>query len=931
MRFRNSIAAKLAFTVVFTVCMTMVMMSGFSVWQETQRYSTVKKNELEATARVFASSVSNALRDGDLQQTLNSLRAIAHLPHIQHVEVIDGNGRRFANLGSGVVLKSRMQQNAEASLFDLLTGKPLLVDVPIVNSGDPIGKLRLLASTSDLKETVLSGLISSLLIALLAASVGLIFALRLQSSIISPLRRLKDAMLEVRETRTFDRKVEISARDETGQLVESFNHMLSNIRERDAALEKHRETLEDTVRQRTADLLIARDEANAANTAKSEFLATMSHEIRTPMNGMLVMAELLADGELPPRYQRYADVVVKSGKSLLTIINDILDLAKIESGRFEVEAIPTRPSDIAEDVLGLFYERAVSKDVDLSAALAPDLPDSMSSDPTRLNQILSNLVNNALKFTESGSVQITVEKVTVNDSASSPMMRFAVHDTGIGIAEDKLDQVFESFTQADQSTTRQFGGTGLGLPICKKLVEAMGGEIGVLSTVGEGSEFYFTVPIVNSEARKPRPEYSVFSGQRVAVFGEPAPSRTVLELALCQVGARVEAIEPNEPLAGVFHSVFAPASVIEKLEPDTPVINRVVIAGLGDVEVDNLIASGRANDMLLRPFSTRSCGELIENLSSHGPRGDSLISGSQGKADVETVSFSGARVLVVDDSQINREVAREALNRLGVEPEMAENGLEAVERVASEPFDLVLMDGSMPVMDGFTAARTIRENEKAGQSTGSQVAPTPIVALTAHATGDAAHQWKSSGMDGCIVKPFSLSDIEAVLETYCSTAKTSSDFGPSDLQNSDPTLQKGFRPTADSVFDQAAIDNLKAIAGDGFSTMITRLWTIYVDSAPQVLSDLGAAVNAGNRQEILSKAHALKSMSNNVSAVSHAALCQRMEDGAPDADLGALNALFAEIETGFRAVLREIEASVGEGRSGQTTAPVQAVPLGKAS
>ena len=389
-------------------------------------------------------------------------------------------------------------------------------------------------------------MISAGIAALLAALVGIAVALRMQRRITGPIQNLTRAMAEVRESHDFSTQVERKSDDETGIMVDAFNDMLAQIRLRDDHLAQHRANLETTVDERTRDLRVAKEAAESANVAKSEFLATMSHEIRTPMNGMLVMAELISGSELAPRQQRYAEVIVKSGQSLLSIINDILDFSKIEAGSLELERIPVDPGAVIDDVLNLFWERAASNGLDLAGYVSSDVPALIEADPVRLNQVLSNLVNNALKFTETGHVCVIARKSPVQAVDGDGLtIEFAVQDTGIGIPQDKISGLFSAFTQADQSTTRKYGGTGLGLAICKKLVRAMGGEIGATSKEGEGSIFSFSVATRSLEDGA-APDHTGAGGlSRAVVALDGSITPKVIGNYLRTHGVAVETVAPD--------------------------------------------------------------------------------------------------------------------------------------------------------------------------------------------------------------------------------------------------------------------------------------------------------------------------------------------------------------------------------------------------
>jgi len=508
----------------------------------------------------------------------------------------------LGDFGTAVRLDGDLNlDDPEASAFRLLTSRTVQVSAAVVDAGEVVGRLTLVSDTSDLFARLRDVLLTALAGAVLAALIGLLISIRLQRSITGPLVSLTRTMTEIQRSHDYGATVDVTSDDEIGVLAASFNGMIGEIHERDDRLAEHREHLEEQVEERTRDLSEAKEAAEAANVAKSEFLATMSHEIRTPMNGMLVMAELLAAADLPDRQRRYAEVIARSGQSLLAIINDILDFAKVESGKLELERIAVRPAEVVDTVVTLFGERAQSKGLDLAASVAPDLPVEMLGDPVRLTQVISNLVNNALKFTERGHVLIRVE------TAPGPTrrLRIGVRDTGIGIPADKVGSIFSAFSQADQSTTRRFGGTGLGLSICKRLVEAMGGEIGVTSVLGEGSEFFALLP-VEAAVERAAPAISRREGPALGVVISAAgeATRSVLVDGLGAAGLACALADPEKPSpAGPCDWVVDAADLVRLGRRPSQARRVVAIAAMGDQAGNQAIERGLADALLRRPVA----------------------------------------------------------------------------------------------------------------------------------------------------------------------------------------------------------------------------------------------------------------------------------------------------------------------------------------
>src|SRR5262252_2838086 len=397
---RRSLVRKLVLLVAAAVSSGMVVAALLAVGQEVERYADARRQLMQATAETFAAAVARPVAELKQQETLEAIRAIGRVPGLQFVQVRTADGRVLAALGGTSRLTSDASLNGDEtpSIFDLLRSGTVLVTVPVIDGGREVGRINLISDTADLWPRLLSTLWSTLLASAAALALGLVIAWRFQRAITHPLRRLLRAMEEVRRDHRYDVQVAGATDQEIGALVDGFNAMLSDIRDRDQRLTAYRETLEQKVVDRTRELAGARDAAEKANLAKSDFLATMSHEIRTPMNGIMVMAELLANAEIPSRLHRYAEVIATSGRSLLAIINDILDFSKIEAGKLELEDGRVEVDELVANVTTLFAERAAMQEIDLAAVIEPDVPRTFAGDPVRLGQVVGNLVNNALKF-----------------------------------------------------------------------------------------------------------------------------------------------------------------------------------------------------------------------------------------------------------------------------------------------------------------------------------------------------------------------------------------------------------------------------------------------------------------------------------------------------------------------------------------------------
>lgn len=897
MRRTWTLARKISLLAMLLTSLAVLGAALASTWQQYNYISNQVNNQLQILAEATALNLAAPSMFNDNEAAQKTLAALRVEPKV---------------LAARLLLNDK-QQLAEYHVYQdhPVVGDTQKIIARVFWEGEHLGQLELDVTLDPLRHQFYGQVLWVLVIAMVALLVCGLLTWALISSVLRPLGNLSEVAQKIGQDGEYQARVpERNTQDEVGVLTRRFNTMLDRIEAQDTELRLNQELLEQRVLARTIELQTAREQAEAASKAKSEFLAVMSHEIRTPLNGIMGMTGLLMDTELDTKQRRFARVARRSSEDLLLIINDILDFSKIEAGKLELEYRPFQLNLLMEDIAERYAPIAQGKNLELLCK-TPLPPLSVVGDSARLGQVITNLLSNAIKFTETGEVTIDVQFIAERDGLVQ--LEFGVRDTGIGINPEQQARLFQSFTQADSSMARKYGGTGLGLTISQRLVQMMDGEIRLHSEAGKGSYFSFQLQL--QMVNDPR-DYQLVTGfgqLHTLVVDDNPTNREILEYWLKSWGmAPVMASSASEALvllrqhaqAGTPFGLMLTDWCMPEMDGGQLLDALAADARFNSLAIIVLSSAGMAArpevvvraPLLLKPVRQSELHNLIAQVIA-GDLTRKFHTIEPVAKDAAHTALMG-RVLLAEDNPVNQEVASAMLQRMGLGMTIANNGREAFDLVQLESFDLVLMDCQMPIMDGFEATASIRQREAE-----LGLPAIPIIALTANAiSGDREH-CLSLGMDDYLSKPFSQEQLHEVLARWLPVrpAQVTAPLSVTPAVVINPGMQPSKSVPVSNLpvlnspveIDPQVILQLRELR----EGLLLRIIELFRSSSPALINQLQTAVAQGNADMLYKTAHNFKNSAANLGLIELAAACRDCESKARQGNLEQAEQQMQSIQT----------------------------------